>query len=84
MAKNALEEAAKQYRTKYELSAKSREDLKKSIEMLEALRKIHFTLGESTEADKIKTTIDAARLALEADDKKSESDGKNKSKPIKK
>ncbi|MCL1865411.1 MAG: hypothetical protein FWF73_06325 [Spirochaetes bacterium] len=80
MAKNALEEAAKQYRTKYELSAKSREDLKKSIEMLEALRKIHFTLGESSEADQIKTTIDAAKFTLEASDKKSEKDEKNKPK----
>ncbi|PKL18607.1 MAG: hypothetical protein CVV49_04835 [Spirochaetae bacterium HGW-Spirochaetae-5] len=81
MAKDALEEAAKQYRTKYELSSKSREDLKKSIEILEALRKIHFTLGESSEADKLKTTIDAAKFTLEAGDKKKESDEKSKTKP---
>jgi len=80
MAKNGIEEAAKQYRTKYELSAKSREDLKKSIEMLEALRKIHFTLGESNEADKIKTTIDAAKQTLEAGDKRNEKSEKDKSK----
>jgi len=81
MAKNALEEAAKQYRTKYELSSKSREDLKKSIEILEALRKIHFTLGESSEADKLKTTIDAGKFTLEAGDKKKETDEKSKIKP---
>lgn len=81
MAKDALEEAAKQYRTKYELSSKSREDLKKSIEMLEALRKIHFTMGESNEADKLKTTIDAAKFTLEAGDKKKETDEKSKTKP---
>ena len=81
MAKDALEEAAKQYRTKYELSSKSREDLKKSIEILEALRKIHFTLGESNEADKLKTTIDAAKFTLEAGDKKKETDEKSKAKP---
>ncbi len=81
MAKNALEEAAKQYRTKYELSSKSREDLKKSIEILEALRKIHMTLGESNEADKLKTTIDAARFTMEAGDKKKETDEKSKTKP---
>ncbi|MCL2155938.1 MAG: hypothetical protein FWH53_09765 [Leptospirales bacterium] len=85
MAKSALEEAAKQYRTKYELSAKSREDLKKSIEILEALRKIHLTMGESNEADKIKTTIDAAKQTLEAGDKKNEKNEKNKPKtPAKK
>lgn len=81
MTKDALEEAAKQYRTKYELSSKSREDLKKSIEILEALRKIHFTLGESNEADKLKTTIDAAKFTLEAGDKKKETDEKSKAKP---
>lgn len=81
MAKNALEEAAKQYRTKYELSSKSREDLKKSIEILEALRKIYMTLGESNEADKLKTTIDAARFTMEAGDKKKDTDEKSKAKP---
>ncbi len=81
LAKDALEEAAKQYRTKYELSSKSREDLKKSIELLEALRKVHIVMGESNDADKLKTTIDAARLTLEAGDKKQDSDEKTKKKP---
>jgi len=84
LAKESLEEAAKLYRTKYELSAKSREDLKKSIEYLEALRKIHITMGESTESDKLKTTIDAARLTLEAGDKKQDSSEKDKKKPSQK
>ncbi len=80
LAKESIEEAAKLYRTKYELSAKSREDLKKSIEYLEALRKIHIILGESNESDKLKTTIDAARLTLEAGDKKYDSTEKDKKK----
>lgn len=80
LAKDSIEEAAKQYRTKYELSSKSREDLKKSIELLEALRKMHIILGESSESDKLKTTIDAAKFTLEAGDKKQESDEKNKKK----
>ncbi len=80
LAKESIEEAAKLYRTKYELSAKSREDLKKSIEYLEALRKIHIILGESSESDKLKTTIDAARLTLEAGDKKYDSTEKDKKK----
>jgi len=70
LIKDSLAEAAKQYRTKYELSAKSREDLKKSIDLLEALRKVHMILGESSEADKLKNTIDAARQNLDAGDKK--------------
>lgn len=81
LAKESIEEAAKLYRTKYELSAKSREDLKRSIEYLEALRKIHIVMGESTESDKLKTTIDAARLTLEAGDKKQDSTEKDKKKP---
>jgi len=81
LAKDSLEEAAKQYRTKYELSSKSREDLKKSIELLEALRKVHIVMGESSDADKLKNTIDAARLTLEAGDKKQDSDEKTKKKP---
>lgn len=84
LAKESLEEAAKQYRTKYELSAKSREDLKRSIELLEALRKIHMILGESSEADKLKTTIDAARFTLEAGDKKQDSTEKDKKKTAQK
>ena len=81
LAKDSLEEAAKQYRTKYELSSKSREDLKKSIELLEALRKVHIVMGESSDADKLKNTIDAARLTLEAGDKKQDTDEKTKKKP---
>lgn len=80
LAKESIEEAAKQYRTKYELSGKSREDLKRSIELLEALRKIHMILGESNESDKLKTTIDAARFTLEAGDKKHDSTEKDRQK----
>jgi len=69
MCKDGLAEAAKQYRTKYELSGKAREDLKRSIEFLSALRKIHVLFGEDGEATKLKNTIDAARQVLEAEDK---------------
>jgi hypothetical protein len=78
MCKESLTEAAKQYRTKYELSGKAREDLKKSIDLLAALRKIHVLFGEDEEATKLKNTIDAARLALEAEDKSSDKEKKNK------
>ncbi len=78
LIKDSLSAAAKQYRTKYELSAKSREDLKKSIDLLEALRKVHMILGESQDADKLKSTIDAARQNMEVGDKKQS--GKKKKK----
>ncbi|HOO71103.1 MAG TPA: hypothetical protein PK926_05010 [Spirochaetota bacterium] len=78
LCKESLTEAAKQYRTKYELSGKAREDLKKSIDLLAALRKIHVIFGEDEEATKLKNTIDAARLTLEAEDKSSDKEKKAK------
>jgi len=68
LAKEGLDESAKLYRNKYELSGKSRDDLKKSIELLSALRKIHVLFGEDGEATKLKNTIDASKLALESED----------------
>ncbi|PKL38143.1 MAG: hypothetical protein CVV44_13325 [Spirochaetae bacterium HGW-Spirochaetae-1] len=82
MCKEGLAEAAKQYRTKYELSGKARDDLKKSIELLAALRKIHVLFGEDEDATKLKNTIDAAKQALEAEDKAKEK--KKKDKDVKK
>lgn len=75
--KESLTEAAKQYRTKYELSGKAREDLKKSIDLLAALRKIHVLFGEDEEATKLKNTIDAAKQTLAAEDQ-SEKEKKKK------
>ncbi len=79
LCKQSLEEAAKQYRTKYELSGKARDDLKKSIELLSALRKIHVLFSEDEDAGRLKTTIDAARQVLEAEDLERENKKKTKS-----
>lgn len=78
LCKESLAEAAKQYRTKYELSGKARDDLKKCIDLLSALRRIHILFGESDEATKLKTTIDAAQQAMDAEDKAKEKDKKEK------
>jgi hypothetical protein len=69
LCKDSITEGAKQYRTKYEMAGKARDDLKRSIELLETLRNIHAIFGERDEANKLKTTIDAARQNLEAEDK---------------
>ncbi len=69
LCKKSLADAAKQYRTKYELSGKARDDLQRTIELLSALRKIHVLFGEENEANRLKTTIDANRQTLEAGDK---------------
>ena len=73
LCKESLAESAKQYRTKYELSGRARDDMKKSIELLSALRKIHVLFGEDGEATKLKNTIDAAKQTLEAEDKAKDS-----------
>ncbi|MBN1531040.1 MAG: hypothetical protein JXA20_00105 [Spirochaetes bacterium] len=72
LCKESLTEAARQYRAKYEMAGKSREDLKRSIEFLSSLRRIHVIFGESEDAAKLKNTIDAARMALESEDKSKE------------
>lgn len=84
LCKDSLTEAAKQFRTKYEMAGKARDDLKSSITYLAALRKIHVLFGEDTEATKLKNIIDAAKMALEADDKAKDKDKKEKEKELKK
>ena len=69
LCKDNLTEAAKQYRGKYEVAGKARDDIKNSIEFLSALRKIHVLFKEEAESAKLKTTIDAAKQALESEDK---------------
>ncbi len=71
LALDNLTEAAKQYRTKYEMAGKSRDDLKKSIDFLSAKRKILAIMGDAEEATKLKNTIDAARQVLDAEDSSS-------------
>ena len=78
LCKDSLAESAKQYRTKYELSGRARDDMKRSIELLAALRKIHVLFGEDGEATKLKNTIDAAKQTLEAEDQAKEKKKKKK------
>ncbi|MGQ9843692.1 MAG: hypothetical protein ACUVRK_09010 [Spirochaetota bacterium] len=78
LCKQSLSEAAKQYRNKYEISTKSSEDIMRSIELLTALRRVNILFGESEEAEKLKNTIEALRLRLEADEKDEEEKKKKK------
>ena len=72
LCKKNLSEAAKQYRNRYEISTKVPGDIIKSIEFLSSLRKINVILGEVEEANKLKNTIEALRVRMEAEEKKSE------------
>jgi hypothetical protein len=83
LCKDSLTEAAKQFRTKYEMAGKARDDLKSSISYLAALRKIHVLFGEDSEATKLKNIIDAAKMALDADDKAKDKDKKEKEQKLK-
>ncbi|MBP7605350.1 MAG: hypothetical protein KBA15_15590, partial [Spirochaetes bacterium] len=65
------------FRTKYEQSTKVPGDMLKSIEFLSVLRRIHVLFGESDEATKLKTAIDAMRARLEADEKEKEKEKKS-------
>ena len=78
ICKNSLNEAAKQYRNRYEISAQIPTDILKAIELLSALRKINILFGESTDANKLKNTIDALRARLEADEKQKDEKKKKK------
>jgi hypothetical protein len=80
LCKEMLTEAARQYRTKYEMVGKAREDLIKSIEFLSALRKIYVLFGEDVEATRLKNIIDATKMTLEAEDKSKEKAKKMKEK----
>ncbi|MBN2400877.1 MAG: hypothetical protein JXN64_00610 [Spirochaetes bacterium] len=70
LCKSNLNNAAQQFRTRYEVSTNVPADMIKSIELLSALRKINILSGETEESDKLKNTIDALRQRLEADEKK--------------
>ncbi|MBN2159770.1 MAG: hypothetical protein JW807_10265 [Spirochaetes bacterium] len=78
LCKESLTEAARQFRTKYEMAGKARDDLTRSIHFLAALRKIHVLFGEDTEATKLKNIIDAAKMTLEAEDKAKDKNQKTK------
>jgi hypothetical protein len=78
LCKDSLTEAARQFRTKYEMAGKARENLEKSIAYLSALRKIHVLFGEDTEAVKLKNIIDAAKIALQEGDKAKDKNEKGK------
>lgn len=70
ICKDGLNETAKHFRTRYEVSTNVPADMIKAIEFLSVLRKIIVTMGDSGEAVKLKNTIDALRQRMEADEKK--------------
>ncbi|MCU0825097.1 MAG: hypothetical protein MUF77_10700, partial [Leptospira sp.] len=66
-------QAAQDYRSKFEMSTQDSTDLKHSVEMLEMNRKIFQITGETEDLEKTKTLIESFQQKindLESDDKK--------------
>lgn len=78
ICRKSLEDAAQQYRVKYENSTKVPEDMLRSIELLTVLRRIHILFGDSDEATKLKNRIEALRGNLEKVEKDKEEEKKKK------
>jgi len=76
LCKQHINEAAKQYRNKYEVSGKVPGDMLKAIDLLSSLRRISVLMREPEEAEKLKNTIEALRVRMESDEKKNDDEKK--------
>lgn len=76
LVKDLLNDAAKRYREKYELSTFRIDDFKKAIQYLSALRRLMAMLGDSASNDELKKKIDIWKAKMEADQHKKETSHK--------
>lgn len=67
LVKDFLIDASNRYREKYEMTNHSTEDMKKAIEYLRALKRIHILFNESNELQNVDKRIDLWSQKLEAD-----------------
>ena len=72
LVKDLLNDAAKRYREKYELSTFRIDDFKKAIQYLAALRRLLAMLGDSGSNDELKKKIDIWKAKMDADQRKKE------------
>ena len=72
LVKDLLNDAAKRYREKYELSTFRIDDFKKAIQYLAALRRLMAMLGDSGSNDDLKKKIDIWKAKMDADQRKKE------------
>lgn len=73
MVKDLLNDSAKRYREKYELSTFRIDDFKKAIQYLSALRRLVAMLGEAGSNEELKKKIEIWKAKMEADQRKKES-----------
>jgi hypothetical protein len=67
LVKDFLIDASNRYREKYELTNHSTEDMKKAIEYLRALKRIHILFNESGELQNVSKRIELWSQKFEAD-----------------
>jgi hypothetical protein len=65
LAKEALFKAAERYQLRYQIATSQPDDFRIAINFLYALRRLHFLLGESSEAMQLKKKIDNWSLKFE-------------------
>jgi len=76
LAIRVIEEAARKYRTKYELSTMEVTDMSKGIDFLSLLLRIYIILNEQQLAQETKKTVEKWKDKLELDLKKKEEEAK--------
>jgi len=72
LVKDFMVDASNRYREKYEMSDHSTEDMKKAIEYLRALKRIHILFNENGELQNVEKRIDLWSQKFEADLKEKE------------
>jgi len=70
LVESLLNNSAKRYREKYELSTFRIDDFKKAIQYLSALRRLMVMLGDTGNIEELKRKIDIWKAKMEADQKK--------------
>lgn len=72
LVKDLLNDSAKRYRDKYELSTFLIDDFKKAIEYLSALRRLFAMIGDVGSIEELKKKIDIWKSKMDADQRKKE------------
>ena len=73
LVKDRLKHSGERYRERFELSTNRVDDIKKGIDFLNALKRIHTLLGEPQLADEIKRRAEVWKSRMEDEERKSES-----------
>ncbi len=73
LVKDRLKHSGERYRERFELSTNRADDIKKGIDFLNALKRLHTLLGEPQLADEIKRRAEVWKSRMEDEEKRLES-----------